>query len=109
MVKEKEKEVEYGVVSTRHGNFKTIITRKWQNRKPWEPVNPKEVRSFIPGTVIELKVKEGQKVKEGDLLMVYRAMKMDNNILAEQGGKIAKIFVKQGDNLPNRALMMEYE
>lgn len=97
------------MVSTRHGNFKTIITRKWQHRKPWEPVNPREVRSFIPGTVMELKVKEGQKIKQGDLLMIYRAMKMDNNILAEHAGKIKKILVKEGESLPNRALMIELE
>lgn len=105
----KEKEPEYGVISTRHGSFKTIVTKKWQDRKPWAPVNPKEVHSIIPGTVMELRVKEGQKIKQGDLLMIYRAMKMDNNILAEQGGKIKKILVKEGDNLPNRALMIEME
>lgn len=94
------------MVSTRHGNFTTIITKKWRVRKPWVPVNPKEIKSFIPGTVVKICVKERQRIKKGELLMIYRAMKMDNNIFAEQDGVVKSILVKEGDNLPNRALMI---
>lgn len=78
-------------------------------RKPWQPANPKELKSFIPGTVVEICVSEGQAVKSSDMLMVYKAMKMHNNIRAERDGVVKKIYVQEGDNLPNRTLMLEFE
>jgi propionyl-CoA carboxylase alpha chain/3-methylcrotonyl-CoA carboxylase alpha subunit len=42
-------------------------------------------------------VKEGQKVKKGDLLLVVEAMKMENNIISPKEGKIDKINVKTGE------------
>ncbi|MFI3265923.1 MAG: biotin/lipoyl-containing protein [Rikenellaceae bacterium] len=102
-------EKKYDIVSTRHGDFQTTFNKKHLLRKKWQPVNPKELKSFIPGTVVEICVKEGQSVKESDILMIYKAMKMNNNIRADKDGVIKKIYVKEGDNLPNRALMLEFE
>ena len=45
----------------------------------------------------------------GDLLIVFKAMKMNNNIKATFAGKVKKIDVKEGDNIPNHALMIEME
>ncbi len=102
-------EKKYDIVSTKHGDFKTTLNKKQLMRKPWQPANPKELKSFIPGTVVEICVKEGQSVKASDMLMVYKAMKMNNNIKADKDGVIKKIYVKEGDNLPNRTLMLEFE
>ena len=44
-----------------------------------------------------------------DLLIVFKAMKMNNNIKATFAGKVKKIDVKEGDNIPNHALMIEME
>ena len=51
----------------------------------------------------------GRQVKVGDLLIVFKAMKMNNNIKATFAGKVEKIDVKEGDNIPNHALMIEME
>lgn len=102
-------EKKYDILSTMHGDFKTTFNKKHLLRKGWTPVNPKELRSFIPGTVVEICVKEGEQVQESDMLMVYKAMKMNNNIRADKAGVIKKIYVSEGDNLPNRALMIEFE
>ena len=58
--------------------YKTLYTRKFLERKKWEAPNPNEVRSIIPGSVTEITVKAGDKVKKGDKLMIYEAMKMKN-------------------------------
>lgn len=102
-------EKKYDIVETRHGSFKTNLIKKFATHKAWVRPNPKEIKSFIPGTVVEILVKEGQKVKAGDKLMVYKAMKMHNNIIAEADGTVKKLHVKEGDNLPNRAVMIEME
>jgi len=47
----------------------------------------------ITGNIIEVKVKEGDEVKEGDVLCLLESMKMENPILAPVGGTIAKVGV----------------
>jgi acetyl/propionyl-CoA carboxylase alpha subunit len=58
---------------------------------------------------VEVCVKEGQQVKAGDILIVFKAMKMNNNIRAAKDGKVLKIDVKEGDNVPNHTVMIEME
>lgn len=99
----------YDALETMHGTFQTTLTKKYLERKPWEPINPKHIKSSIPGTIVKICVQEGQEVETGDLLIVFKAMKMNNNIRAAFAGKVKKIDVKEGDNLPNHALMIEME
>ena len=87
----------YDTLETMHGTFQTTLTKKHLARKPWEPENPKHIKSSIPGTVVKVCVAEGQ------------AVKMNNNIKATFAGKVKKIDVKEGDNIPNHALMIEME
>jgi biotin carboxyl carrier protein len=54
------------------------------------------VTSPIAGTVIETKVKSGDNVKEGDLLLVIEAMKMNTSITAPKAGTVKTINVKKG-------------
>ena len=91
------------------GVYETTLNKMYKNRKPYVPVNPKHLLSFIPGEVIQLDVQEGETVKEGDQLMMYKAMKMENRILSPVDGTIKTIHVKVGDNLPKGALMIEFE
>lgn len=57
------------------------------------------VKAPMPGSVIEVKVKEGDRVEEGDVLLVLEAMKMENELTASQGGTVAQILVKKGDTV----------
>ena len=40
--------------------YKTQLTQKWVNRKKWEEPNPYLLTSHIPGTIMQIEVKEGQ-------------------------------------------------
>jgi len=53
----------------------------------------------LPGTIMQIFVKQGDTVKKGDKLLMYEAMKMENNLLAEADGTITAINCRQGDNV----------
>lgn len=89
--------------------YKTQLTQKWINRKKWEEPNPYLLNSHIPGTIMQIEVKEGQAVEEGELLLVLQAMKMNNKLTAPFSGIIKKICVNVGDKIPKDALMIEME
>jgi len=61
----------------------------------------------LPGTIFEIKVKEGDLVKRGDVLLVMEAMKMENNILAENDGTITSIKVAVGDSVLQNDTLIE--
>ena len=89
--------------------YKTLYTRKFLERKPWTAPNPNEVRSIIPGSVTEINVKAGAKVKKGSKLMVYEAMKMKNIISAPFDSIVKSVEVKVGDKLPKGAVLVYLE
>jgi|TARA_Y100000310_G_scaffold345860_1_gene471635 biotin carboxyl carrier protein len=57
------------------------------------------VTAPLPGTIYEIKVTKGQKVKEGDSLIKLIAMKMENDITAPKSGTIKEIKVKNNNNV----------
>ena len=89
--------------------YKTLLTIKFANRKTYEVPNPNEIRSYIPGTIIKLKVKEGAKVKAGDTLLILEAMKMMNKVQAPFNGKVKKIHVTEGEKVPKGQVIIELE
>ncbi len=60
----------------------------------------------MPGKVIDVKVKKGNKVKAGDTLVIIEAMKMEHSIKATESGKIAKVMVRLGDQVDNGATLL---
>ncbi len=89
--------------------YKTLTTRKNEMRTKWEAPKLKELKSFIPGTIIKVAVKEGDKVESGDLLMIFEAMKMQNKVLCPFPGVIKAINVKEGERIPKGFVIAEYE
>jgi pyruvate carboxylase subunit B len=53
----------------------------------------------MPGMVIRYEVKEGDTVKEGDVIMILEAMKMENSILAQVPGVIKQLLCKEGQSV----------
>ena len=60
------------------------------------------------GTVLEVKVKPGDAVKPGDTLLVYEAMKMENNLTADRAGVIAKCLIEDGDVMSTDQPIFEF-
>lgn len=58
-----------------------------------------KVPAPLPGTITEVKVKEGDTVKAGDTVVVLEAMKMQNSIEAECSGTVTSVIVKPGDTV----------
>ena len=54
------------------------------------------VKAPMPGNVLKINVAQGQTVKEGDVLLVLEAMKMENDITATKSGTVAQIVVAKG-------------
>jgi len=60
----------------------------------------------MPGKVIKVNVKEGDKVVRGTILMVVEAMKMENNIVAPSPAIVEKINVKEGDMVDSKTQLI---
>ena len=89
--------------------YKTNLISKFENRKKYTVPDAKKVISVIPGTVVKIYAKEGQKVKRGDNIMILEAMKMQNRIKSPRPGVIKIIKVKEGEKVAKGVLMMELE
>ena len=64
------------------------------------------VKAPLPGTINAINVKVGDKVGVGDVVVVLEAMKMQNNIEAENAGTVTSILVNQGDSVMEGAVML---
>ena len=64
------------------------------------------VKAPMPGTILKVNVQNGQAVKEGDVLVVLEAMKMENEILAPKNGTITQVLVSKGSTVDTGAPMV---
>lgn len=60
----------------------------------------------LPGSIFKMKVKEGDKVAKGDVLLILEAMKMENHVLADEEGVVQDIKVKEGDAVLQNDLLL---
>jgi biotin carboxyl carrier protein len=61
----------------------------------------------MPGAIFQMRVKEGDKVHAGQVLLVMEAMKMENPVTAPFNGTVSKIHVREGDNVGEGDLLVE--
>ena len=61
------------------------------------------VNAPMPGTILKVNVQNGQTVKEGDVLVVLEAMKMENEILAPKAGTVTQVLVSKGSTVDTGA------
>jgi biotin carboxyl carrier protein len=80
---------------------------KSRTSKPTERKGAGGIKAPLPGTILEMKVKAGDDVKQGDVILIMEAMKMENNIKADKSGKITDVKVKVGDSVLEGDLLVE--
>ncbi len=102
----------------------SLQNRDTTHREPALPVYPAEigpepqqlrrpadgvlnVEAPMPGSILDIAVKRGDTVKEGDVLLVLEAMKMENEITAAQPGTVHEIHVKVGDTVGSGEILLE--
>ncbi len=74
---------------------------------PGKTVAGNEVVAPLPGLILSVQVKKGDRVSAGQTLLKMEAMKMENEIKAHRSGTVAGILVKEGDSvLENAPLVM---
>ena len=67
------------------------------------------IRSQMPGKIVDIFMSEGDLVNEGEPILSLEAMKMQNEILAQVSGKVKKIHIKQNDLVMKDDILIEIE
>ncbi|HER39807.1 MAG TPA: acetyl-CoA carboxylase biotin carboxyl carrier protein subunit [Salinimicrobium catena] len=68
-----------------------------------------DIKAPMPGLILDVQVKEGEEVKEGDYLLVLEAMKMENTLTAPRDGVVKSVSVKKGQTVDKNQLLIEME
>ncbi len=70
---------------------------------PAATVAGEQITAPMPGTILSVKVKQGDAVKAGQILVILEAMKMENEIVAPRDGTVAQVVVAQGASVDTGA------
>ena len=104
-----------GQVETRK-DAGTIIEKKPFNPNPSSAVSPSPHQALsgnaltapLPGTVIEVFVKAGEKVEAGQVVVVIEAMKMKNGIRSVYSGTIGEVLVSAGQSVAHKQALIKF-
>ena len=86
---------------------KSAAPRKAAPKKKRTAAGAGSVTAMMPGAILKLLVSEGDEVKEGDVVVVLEAMKMENEIHAHKSGRVSKVHISPGDSVENDQPLVE--
>jgi pyruvate carboxylase subunit B len=86
-----------------------VLPAKTKGSKRPQASQPGHVTTSMPGTIVDVLVKEGDEVKEGDPLLVTEAMKMETEIQAPISGKVVAVHIQKGDTVNPDETLIEIE
>jgi len=95
--------------SKSHGKKKAAAAAVANSSSRPRPHHQGCVTTAMPGTIVEVKAKIGDKVEAGDGVLVIEAMKMENEIQAPQSGVVISIHVKKGDSVAPDETLVEIQ
>jgi biotin carboxyl carrier protein len=73
------------------------------------PAGPRCIKAAMPGIVREVMVEPGRTVEKGQPLLILEAMKMQNEVRADEKGTVRAVFVAPGDTVEKGARLLEIE
>jgi pyruvate carboxylase subunit B len=72
------------------------------------PAGPRPVRAPMPGLVVRVEVAEGEEVEAGQGLVIVEAMKMENELTAEAGGRVGTVHVTPGQAVEKDQILLDF-
>ena len=85
------------------------FTKKVVSRKKADPADLHQLAAAMQGAVAEIRVKAGQAVEQGEVLLVLEAMKMQVNVTAPLTRRIKELFVEKGGKVEAGDLLLTFE
>lgn len=79
-----------------------------QTSTPSTSVNANEIIAPLPGTVVEVFVKSGDKVEKGQVVLIIEAMKMKNSIRATRSGTAHEVLVSAGQSVAHKQVLIKF-
>ena len=102
-----------GVVGSGHRTYVKVESDRMRAASkalgPGVTSKERDVRSPMPGRVVKILVALGDDVQPGQSVAVVEAMKMENEVKAKKGGKVAKIAAKEGAAIEGNAVLVSFE
>ena len=87
----------------------TTVDSNKKEQSDSAPITGPTLNAPMGGRIISVDVAPGEAIKKGQILLVYEAMKMENDVTAERDGKVKRIFVAPGDVVGTDAVLIEFE
>ena len=103
-----EVEVTPGAAAPRKAGGKKGAAGAGSKQRP-RPTHAGCVTTAMPGTIVDVKVKPGDKVKAGDGVLVIEAMKMENEVQAPVAGTVVQVHVAKGDAVTPDQVLVEIQ
>ena len=105
-----ERVLEHHALALQDGRILEILSSD-EAREKYRPIKEHDLptHALIPGLILEVLVKPGQRVRRGDGMVVLEAMKMENKLLSEKEGIVKSINVRVGDSVLQEDVMIELE
>ncbi len=103
----RRREEEYAAIKAQQQSEAAIEIEEKAN-EPDEPITGEVLSAPMGGRIIAVDVKPGDVVKKGTVMLVYEAMKMENDLTAERDVTVKRVFVKTGDVVGTEAPLIEF-
>ena len=86
-----------------------VLPAKTKGSKRPQAKAPGHVTTSMPGTIVDVLVKEDDQVSEGDALLITEAMKMETEVQAPISGKVVAVHIQKGDTVNPDETLIEIE